>query len=332
MGYRFAVSSESCDPLANLNPRQAITVQSRVKRDCFVLALVTLHFWPLASRAVTNVFYPVADTSLLEVAPTNNLGGFPGMNAGTTQEYKKTRALLRFDFSSLPTNTVVLSATLQIEVTRQPDEPPNNTTFGLHRMLRPWGEGNKHPATQPGKGLPASPGEATWICAFHPTNAWTVPGGAPDVDFSSIESSSQFIYGTGDSPYRFETTPELVADVIAWVKSPASNFGWMLLCNEESVNFTARRFSTREDTVNSPPFLELQCLVPPRIDSIQRTGNQCNLSFVARTGQCYRIQYRDSFASNWQSLTTISPFAEDTNILCVDIASAPQRFYRLETF
>ncbi|HEX5219641.1 MAG TPA: DNRLRE domain-containing protein [Verrucomicrobiae bacterium] len=276
----------------------------------------------------------MADTSLLEVAPTNNLGGYPGMNAGTTQEYQRTRALMRFDFSSLPTNTVILSAAFQIDVTRQPDEPPNHTTFGLHRMLRPWGEGNKSPVgQQAGKGLPASFGEATWECAFHPTNAWTVPGGAPDIDFSSVESSSQFIYGTGESPYRFETSPELVADITTWVRQPTHNHGWMLLCNEESVNFTARRFSTREDSLNSSSFLELQYLVPPQFESIQRAGSQCNLSFIARAGQSYGIQYCDSFTSSeWLSLTAIPPFSQDTNILFIDTTSAPQRFYRLETY
>ena len=333
MGYRFAVKSESCNP-AKFHKRQFVAAQSRLRRDCVISGVLGFLLSSSISQAVTNTFYPVADTSLLEVSPTNNLGGYPGMNAGTTQEFKKTRALMRFDFSSLPTNTVILSADLQIEVTRHPDEPPHHSTFGLHRMLRGWGEGNKSPAgQQAGKGLPASPGEATWECAFHPTNAWTIPGGASDVDFSSIESSSQFIYGTFESPYRFETTPELVADVTAWIRQPTANFGWMLLCNEESANFTARRFSTREDTLNAPPFLVVEYLVPPQFESIQRASNQCNLSFVARAGQSYGVQYRDSFtAGEWQTLTTISPPSQDTNILFVDITSAPQRFYRLDTF
>lgn len=284
--------------------------------------------------AVTNLFYPVADTSLLEIAPTNNLGGYAGMNAGTTQEFKKTRALIRFDLSALPTNAFVQSATLQVEVTRQPDEVPNNTTFGLHRMLRPWGEGNKAPAgQQAGKGLPATPGEATWECAFHPTNNWTVPGGAQDVDYSSVESSSQFIYGIGDSPYLFDTTPELVADVSSWVASPQSNFGWMLLCNDELSNFTARRFSTREDTFYSKPFLEVQYLVPPRINSIQKSWGQCHVSFIALAGQSYVLEVSDSLTNGtWLPLAHLNPMAQDTYILVVDTAVAPRRFYRLNTF
>jgi len=296
-----------------------------------ILAVCSTVAWPAA--AVTNIFYPVADTSLLEVAPNNNLGGLAGMNAGSTQEYNRTRALLRFDLSSLPTNTLILSAMLQLEVTRQPDEPPNNTTFSLHRMLRPWGEGNKSPITQQGKGLPASPGEATWNCAFHPTNTWTFPGGAPDVDFSSVASSSQFIYGLGESPYQFDTTPEFLADVAGWVQHSPSNFGWMLLCDSEFMNFTARRFSTREDTFYSPPLLELQYLVPPRISSIEKQDEQCNLSFLAHPSQTYVVQFRDSLtSSNWQPLTEIPPFLQDTNIVVVDTNPAPQRFYRLNTF
>jgi hypothetical protein len=125
----------------------------------------------------------------------------------------------------------------------------------------------------------------------------------------------------------------LVADVTTWVRSATNNFGWMLLCDDESSNFTARRFSTREDTFNSPPFLELHYLVPPRIDSIQHYGGQCNLSFLAWAGQGYVVEYRDSFTTgNWQPLARVSPFAQDTHILVVDTTRAPQRFYRLNTF
>lgn len=306
---------------------------SKLSSRLAIVIVLCLAFSAPWAGAVTNTFVPVADTSLLEINPTNNLGGFAGMNAGTTQEYKKTRALMRFDLSSVPTNAMILSAMLQLEVTRQPDEPPNSTTFGLHRMLRPWGEGNKAPVTQPGKGLPASPGEATWECAFHPTNTWTIPGGAPDVDFSSVESSSQFIYGTGESPYQFETTPELVADVSTWITNPQSNFGWMLLCNDEFSNFTARRFSTREDTFNTPPFLELHYLVPPQIDSIQSHAGQIHLIFLARAGQQYVIEYRSSLSSgSWQTLAHLNPQPQDTQVLVIDTVTTPQRLYRLNTF
>src|SRR5262245_31405199 len=108
MGYRFAVSSESCSPLICHHRRFAIIARPRFLRGRVVFCLITIFCSSFFSQAVTNLFYPVADTSLLEVSPTNNLGGYPGMNAGTTQEFKRTRALMRFDFSSLPTNTLIL--------------------------------------------------------------------------------------------------------------------------------------------------------------------------------------------------------------------------------
>lgn len=111
-----------------------------------LLGLLLALLGPDAFSAGTNFFQSVADTSLLEVAPSNNHGGFFGMNAGTTQNFKRTRAIFRFDLSSLPTNTVVQSAVVELAVTRQPDEPSPSITFGLHRMLRPWGEGDKNPA------------------------------------------------------------------------------------------------------------------------------------------------------------------------------------------
>src|SRR6185295_11004379 len=167
----------------------------------------------LRAGAVSLTLIPSADTSLIEIAPTNNNGGQAWLLSGKIQnDVYRVRALMKFDFSTLPTNATVLAAALKVEVTRQPGDGLANSPFGLHRMLRPWGEGNKVATTVPGQGLPATDGEATWRHAFFPTNEWTIPGAASGVDFSDIESSFQFVYGTGQSPYRFESTPELVAD------------------------------------------------------------------------------------------------------------------------
>lgn len=80
------------------------------------------------------------------------------------------------------------------------------------------------------------------------------------IDFSASESSFTQVYGVDESPYRFENTPEMIADTAAWIVNPQNNFGWLLLCNEEHLNFTARRWGTREDA-NNPPILELEFLV-----------------------------------------------------------------------
>lgn len=290
---------------------------------------------PQTAPAATNFFITTADTSLLEVAPTNNHGGFIGMNAGTTQNYKRTRALFRFDLSSLPTNTVVQAASVILAVTRQPDEPPTSTTFGLHRMLRPWGEGDKNPppvSPGSGSGLPASPGEATWNYAFFPTNAWSTPGGAIGVDFSSTESSFQFIYGVAESPYRFENTPELTADVADWITHPQTNFGWLLLCTEEFFNFTARRWGTREDP-NNPPLLELSYLVPPLLQISRTNPGPTRLQFTAWADQTYEVLYRNSLATGvWLPLTNLVAAPTNYTAIVFDSASVTQRFYRVTAY
>lgn len=295
---------------------------------CF--ALLPAAAW----AATTNYFSSVADASLLEVAPNNNLGGFAGMNAGTTQEYKRTRALFRFDLGSMPANAVVLSASVRVTVTREPGpgEPSNSSTFGLHRLLRPWGEGEKNPAAQPGKGLPATPGEATWNHAFFSTNAWTSPGGASGTDFSGTESSFQLIYGTDTPTYVFENTPEMIADVSAWLQQPGANFGWLLRCSEEDTQSTARRFGTRED-VGNEPLLQLEYLVPPTLQISRPNATQIQVHFTAWADHNYDVFYRDSLtAGNWLSLTNLSATPTNYPAVITEPVSGSPRFYRVSAY
>lgn len=288
----------------------------------------------ISATPATNILISVADTSLLEVAPTNNLGGYPGMNGGVTQEFKRNRALFRFDLSALPTNAIVVSASLQLVATRQPGfmEPINFRDFALHRMLVPWGEGNKNPSFQIGKGLPASPGEATWNYAFFPTNTWSTPGGASGVDFSSVESSFKFVEDASPTMYRFDSNPEMVADANYWVSHPHNNFGWILLCTDESTQSTARRWGTREDGGNEP-LLEIGYLVPPKL-YIQKTNDlQPQLHFTAWADHNYDVLYRNSLGSgNWLLLTNLVAVPTNYAALVIDSASVTQRFYRVSAY
>ena len=307
-----------------------------------ILAAVLVHIACLTLTecvAATGNFIPAADTSLLEVSPSNNLGGYFGMNSGTTQNGPRTRALLRFDLSSLPTNTVVQSATLTVHVTQQPIDGYDFTAFGLHRMFRPWGEGDKIPVTQPGQGVPATAGEATWLHAFYPTNQWTEPGGQPGTDYSSIESSFEIIYDVAGSPYIFPSTPELVDDVQAWINKPATNHGWMFRCADELPRFTARRFGTREDADNAP-LLELKYLVPPLLQISPTNDSQVAIRFTAWAGHSYNVFYRNSLkAGEWRALTSVAASPTNREIVLFEATAAGlknsrhrfynQRYYRV---
>jgi hypothetical protein len=290
----------------------------------------------IAFGVITNITSS-ADTTLSENWPTNNLGAVPFANSGTTQNFTKNRALFKFDVAgAVPPTARITSASLTLEVVRKPQDGYNFADFSLHRVLVDWGEGNKiTPTNSPnaGTGSAATTNEATWFYRFAFTsNAWTIPGGAATNDYSPVVSSFQTVYSLGDSPYTWYSTPAMVADVQFWLNNPQSNFGWLLLCQSEASDFTARAFGSRENG-NYAPQLAIEYVIPPRIDRVQRNGNHFNLFFTAHPGQSYVIQFRNSFLSGtWQTLATVPPQSDVTPVMVVDPISEPQRFYRLATY
>src|SRR5437870_9689589 len=123
-------------------------------------------------RADTVVLASVADTTLIESAPDNNLGGALIVNAGTTQTAlppNRNRGLFRFDpTSQISRGSRITRVDFVVEVTGQPKDGFAPSSFGLHRVLKCWGEGTKAPPdpSHPGLGAPATAGEATWNSRF----------------------------------------------------------------------------------------------------------------------------------------------------------------------
>lgn len=191
---------------------------------------------------------PVADTTITSVAPDNNLGGDTFFNAGTAANGGISRGLLRFDIAgALPADAIVTWAQLTLEVVRQPQSPVDSS-FSLYRMLAGWGEGSRvSVGNHPGLGVAALAGEATWNDRFAlASQAWTTPGGAANVDYSTAISSEAYVSDLANSPYLFPTTPQMVGDVQAWLQHPELNYGWMLASQSEDTRSTARSFGSRE--------------------------------------------------------------------------------------
>ena len=284
-------------------------------------------------RSESVTLTSVADTTLIETEPGNNLGGAVIVNSGTTQNFTRNRGLFRFDFTGqIPPGSRITKADFVVEVTGQPKEEQNASSFGLHRVLKPWGEGDKTSPDpiHPGLGAAATAGEATWIHRFaFTTNLWAVPGGAATNDYVPELSAETFVYGLGDSPYTFVSTPRLVADVQAWVDDPATNFGWMLICQSEEVNFTARRFASREDAGREPNLVIEY--VPPRIDLPAVSNGQFAFAFAAQSNQSYTVEFLPSLSqsNNWSTLTNFAAQPASTNFILSDSITAGQRFYRL---
>jgi hypothetical protein len=169
------------------------------------------------------------------------------------------RGLIHFDVAGVlpPDGTVLASVRLVLNMSR-------TTAFdeivSLHSALADWGEGGSVAPGQEGGGAPSQAGDATWIHTFFDTTLWTSAGG----DFVSGASAAVEIEDVG--VYSWGSTPEMVADVQGWIDDPSSNFGWMLIGNENSAS-TAKRFDSRENqdpSVN--PALCLGTMPPPVIE------------------------------------------------------------------
>ena len=276
-------------------------------------------------RAESVTLRPVADTTLFENNPGNNLGQ-SSLAAGSTRELMRSRALVRFDLSGLPASAVITSARVTFTVVRGPSEAPRST-FDLRRVLVAWNEGEGGGADLT-TGSPAAPGEATWDARG--PGAWGFPGGQFAVDFAATPSASVALTGTG---LAFASSAGLLADVQSWRSNPAQNFGWVLLTQAENTSLTARRFGSRE-FAGSEPTLTLEYTAAVTPDPVQliepeRQGELFRFKFAAAANQAYTVEFRDALAAGgWSTLTAIPAGAART-VTVEDSVTADTRFYRV---
>lgn len=208
---------------------------------------------PLPLSAVTVTLPAIADTSLFENKPDSDLGG-TSLVAGTNQQYSRSRALFRFDVSSLPVGAVITGVQVSLYCFRQPDPDqhggPVDSNFNLYRMFVAWGEGAGSSAT----GSTAGPGAATWNERLYGTAGWTSPGGEIGMDFADVPSATASVGGVGNYTW---TSGGLIQDVNGWLADPASNYGYLLASDAETALGSGRRFGSRELPGGATP--------PPRL-------------------------------------------------------------------
>ncbi len=217
--------------------------------------LLSLLLVATGASATTVQLVPVADAVLCESTGGTLANGagdhlFAGRTNQATDAFR--RALLRFDVSGIPAGAVIDSVSLEIEVTRTSDLGPR--LLGLHAVTAPWSEGPSHPYGNEGSCDTAGPGDATWLHADNPGQAWVQPGG----DFDPVAQSAVVTRGTWRT--TFPNTTALAAQVQGWADDPATNHGWLVL-GEESVVGSSRRFDSR--TGASPPLLTIDFTPSP---------------------------------------------------------------------
>lgn len=194
--------------------------------------------WAPAAPADLASVPASADATLIEDAEGGLANGagpvfFVGRNNAEVDSIR--RALLAFDVAAVvPAGSRVRRVELQLELT-----PSNPDAFevALHRVFAPWSEGPS--AASGGGGASSQPGDVTWLHTDYDEEFWDVPGG----DFEAAPSAWATVAQPG--LVVWESTPELVQDVQAWLDAPDGNHGWILIGGEHEPQ-TAKSFASHE--------------------------------------------------------------------------------------
>ncbi len=179
-----------------------------------------------------NTLIQISDGSLSQGSSEYMYVGRVGSNGGGTIR----RGVIAFEIAGpIPAGSTITSAQLKLYC--------NLTNSGtqlirLKRMTSDWGEGAS--VGFGGQGVPAEPGDATWLHRFWPDDLWTKAGG----DFVSISSAQVSVGFSGW--YTWGSNALVVADVQKWLDEPEANFGWLVQGNETSIK-TTKQFGTKEN-------------------------------------------------------------------------------------
>ena len=189
-----------------------------------------------------NSIYQGIDPGTGENFELNSCGAGTGLFTGMTNDSFRRRSLMRFNIAeSIPAGSTINSVTLSMDVNRSGDN--QDAAASLHPLTTDWGEGpvNCDTVRGGGTGLPANPGDATWLDARSGQISWVAPGG----DYGAASASS-LITTRGTAIWTDTTSGDgLVRDVQNWLDNPLSNLGWIIV-GEEGRSSTTRRFASRE--------------------------------------------------------------------------------------
>ncbi len=167
--------------------------------------------------------YPDRDNTLIGLTDNDLSNGageyfFTGGTGNLGKPNLLRRGLRRFDLSEIPSDASIVSATLDLSVSKSPNNQLHECT--LHRCLSGWAEAGSR--SSGGIGAPAQTGNGTWFYRFFASESWQTPGG----DFLPLPSAVFSVNGIGD---YLIVELGLAEDVQPWVVDPAGNFGWVMI-------------------------------------------------------------------------------------------------------
>jgi len=211
-------------------------------------------------EAGTVSLAPGRDATLIESTDGSLADGQgPHFRTGRTGQgsFSIRRGLIAFDVTgAVPQGARILGVTLILHMSGQNDNPD---LVHLHRVLEDWGEGG---ALSPGgTGVPATPGDSTWLHRFHnpasppDSPAWTEPGGA----FVREESAATTV---GEQGYYSWSSDRMAQDVRAWLHQPSTNRGWIVIADESTGGSVKRFDSVENDDLTVRPLLIVEFHTP----------------------------------------------------------------------
>lgn len=232
------------------------------------------------------VLTPSRDTTLYQDAVKSN-GAGQHMFAGTNNGAHTRRALVMFDVAgSVPAGSTINSVTLTLSMTRS---VAGSVPVSLHAVTEAWGEAGSVATGEGGGGAAAQTNDATWAHRLAPSTPWSSAGGS----YNTTASATTTIPQT-HAAYSW-SSPAMTADVQAWLNSPASNYGWILVGS--TATRTTKRFATRQDanaalrpklTVNfTPPAVSGACCAANgSCSSVLSPGTGCSGNYLGGGTSC----------------------------------------------
>lgn len=219
----------------------------RLKRPTVLLVLGCLT--AVTSAEEVTISAGRDNTIFEDQSATSN--GQGALFVGTSGQGISRRTLMYFDVAgNIPDRATINSVSLSLTVGRASGDSDDQTQ-SIHRLNADWGEGVSRSGDGAGggggAGAEAAMNDATWTIGLFPddTTAWMTPGG----DFESVPSASASVpMAKGEVTW---SSDEMVADVQAWLDDPVSNYGWILIGDEEGKG-TSRRYASRESDSGSP--------------------------------------------------------------------------------
>jgi hypothetical protein len=205
-----------------------------------------------STNSITATLYATKDATIFNNQAGNATQGNYGAGgdqllqvgyASPTQIYART--LLQFDLSSIPSDAVIESVSLQFTAGSSGSFTP---TVTVHRLTQGWTEGTTTFCSYSGacnvQGAAIAPGgtDVTWNETSYSgasTNGWTTSGGTftTTASGSSVDAGATILIYTSDG---------LKNDVASWVATPGSNFGWIMKTDWITNSSAMRRFRSRE--------------------------------------------------------------------------------------